>query len=276
MEFNSQLCILLLVTEKEYDAGSVDKCILKYFVKQVSRDKKIDLYVYFNKGNADKYKNLLEYKNLQNINDIFISSLNLNDAEDIYARTPKEFSKLKWTPDFTLGGSTGPNNLFYRSFDNFFELNYRDILMLETDSQPIQDFWLDKIINYCDQHRFLIAGSIYKGKQKFSIYEVWAGHLNGIAIYRNSPFLKKFIKESKKLIEYNVKKNMNHYMSFDVAMHQLYSGLFGRWNCHDQLNFDNHLIDTKIISNFSLPIDKNTTIESVKQQYPQTIILHKK
>ena len=276
MKFSNQLCVLILTTQEEYKSGEVDKCILKYFSTLVAENKKIDLHIYFNKGDANQYKRLLEYQNLKNINDIFISSLNLNDAEDIYARTPKEFEKFEYISDFKLGGSTGPNNLFYRSFDNLFELNYRDILMLETDSQPIKDFWLDKIIDYCDQHRFLIAGSTYKGKQKLPIYEVWTGHLNGIAIYRNSPFLKKFIKESKKLIEYNVKKNLNHYMSFDVAMHQLYSGLFGRWNCHDQLSPDNHLIDTKIISNFSLPIDKNTTIESVKRQHPQTIILHKK
>ena len=276
MKFSNKLCILFLSTEKEYDSGVLDDCISRYFLKQVSVDKKFDIYIYLNKGYINKYKPLLEYEKLENVNNVFVFVLNLTESEDFYARTPEDFSKVESTERFKLGGSTGPNNLFYRSFENILKLNYRDILMLETDSQPIKNYWLDKIVNYCDNNVFLIAGSTYKGKEKLPLYESWTGHLNGIAIYRNIPFLKLFIEESKKLIEYNIKNNINNFISFDVAMHFLYCGSFGRKNCHSQSSLHKNLIDSSIIANFSLPIDAGTPIDSVIEQYPETIILHKK
>lgn len=276
MKFSNKLCILFLSTEKEYNSGVLDDCISRYFLKQVSVDKKFDIYIYLNKGYINKYKPLLEYKKLENVNNVFVFVLNLTESEDFYVRTPEDFSKVESSERFKLGGSTGPNNLFYRSFENILKLNYRDILMLETDSQPIKNYWLDKIVNYCDNNVFLIAGSTYKGKEKLPLYEPWTGHLNGIAIYRNIPFLKLFIEESKKLIEYNIKNNINNFISFDVAMHFLYCGSFGQKHSNNRNLPENHLLDCPIISNYSLLIDENTTIESVKKEHPQTIILHKK
>lgn len=263
-------------TQREYLDGSVERCLRKYFESNASPQYKIDLQITFNKGKLSEYSGLGFLTKFKNLNNVYISTLNLSGLDDFYAPTPQAMreSNLSSTPN--LGGSTGPNNLFYKSFDRFYELDYRDYLLIEVDSQPVTDNWIDKLVDYCDNNQFLIAGSTYKGKQTLPIYEEWTGHLNGIALYRNSPFLKTFIQESKKLIEFNVNHKINNFISFDVAMHKLYSGLFGRQHCHYPLQPQNHLIDSPIISNFSLPIDAKTTIESVKKQYPQTIILHKK
>lgn len=276
MKYTNKLSVFLMSTQKEYLDGSVERCLRKYFESNASSQYKIDLHITFNKGQLSEYSGLDFLAKFKNLNNVYVSTLKLSGLDDFYAPTPQIMreSSLSSTPK--LGGSTGPNNLFYRSFERFYDLDYRDYLLIETDSQPVTDNWIDKLIDYCDNNQFLIAGSTYKGKQQLPIYEEWTGHLNGIALYRNTPFLKTFIQESKKLIEFNVNHKINSFISFDVAMQKLYSGLFGRQHCHDPLRPENHLIDTPIISNFSLPIDSNTTIESVKKQYPQTIILHKK
>jgi hypothetical protein len=276
MKYTNKLSVFLMSTQREYLDGSVERCLRKYFESNASPQYKIDLQITFNKGKLSEYSGLDFLTKFKNLNNVYISTLNLSGLDDFYAPTPQAMreSNLSSTPK--LGGSTGPNNLFYKSFDRFCDLDYRDYLLIEVDSQPVTDNWIDKLVDYCDNKQFLIAGSTYKGKQTLPIYEEWTGHLNGIALYRNSPFLKAFIQESKKLIEFNVNHKINNFISFDVAMHKLYSGLFGRQHCHDPFKSENHLINCPVISNFSLPIDSDTTIESVKEQYPQTIILHKK
>ena len=188
MNFTNKLAILLLSTENEYKNNMVKECIEKYFLKNASVNFKVDLHIYFNTGSLGDYWKLHSYNNLNCINKIFIKSLNLSSKEDWYCRTHKDFEKLKDRWDLKLGGSSGPNNLFYLSFKNLFGADYRDILLIETDSFPVKENWIDKIIEYCDENKFLIAGSLYKGKQEFEPYQVWTGHLNGVAIYRNTPF----------------------------------------------------------------------------------------
>lgn len=276
MEFTNKLAVLLLTTQSEYQSGLVDECIKKFFLKDASLNLAVDIYIYFNKGELNDYSGLNKYSLYNSINQIFVNSLHLSDSEDWYCRSPEDFKKLKSRWDLKLGGSSGPNNLFYRSFDDLFGADYRDILLIETDCSPIKKNWLDKIIEYCDNNKFLISGSIYKGKAKVPPFQVWTGHLNGVAIYRNSSFLKTFIQKSRELIEYDVKNKINNFTSFDVAMHKVYSTLFGRKNCHSSTHPEKQLVNCEIISNFSLPEDKNTPLDSVIKQYPETIILHKK
>ena len=82
--------------------------------------------------------------------------------------------------------------------------------------------------------------------------------------------------QTRELIKKRVLTGKNHFVNFDVAMHSFRGTITGRKFFDDRDFPEYHLIDTQIISNFSLPTDANTTIESVKKQYPQTIILHKK
>ena len=276
INFTHHLSIVLLASKFEYDSGAVYECLNKYFKDICSVDKKIDLFIFFNNGDPEDYADLLGYKTHPNINDVFVLSCDLQGLDDLYARTPAELQKLNLKTLPTLGGSAGPNNLFFSSMNHLSDSNYRDLLMIECDTQPIADFWLDKIVNYCDNNKFMIAGSTYKGKQDLPMYEAWTGHLNGVAIYRNSSHLHMFFKLSKKTIAYKVANGKNHFISFDVGMHAFLGTQYGRKHFNNRDNQEYHLIDSPIISNYSLPIDSDTTINSVKKQYPQTIILHKK
>lgn len=276
MNFTKNLALVLINTQKEYLSGDTHRCLDSYFSNTPSINKKIDLYIFFNQGEESEYSDLLKYKQHKNVNDVIIKSHQLSDFEDLYARTPKELKEMNLAKTPPLGGSSGPNNLFFNSMIPLTKKSYRDYLMIEPDTQPIQDNWIDKILQFCDDEKFLVAGSLYRGKANLYTFAHWSGHLNGVAIYRNARMLKVLLKYAKALIEKETELTENAFLSFDVAMHQLRCTLSGQKHFNNRNSPENHLLDCPIISNYSLPVDADTTIDSVKKEYPQTIILHKK
>lgn len=268
MNYTNKLALVLLTTVKEYYSGAVDACLEKYLESKPSKDKKIDLFIFFNQGQESEYSKLLKLKSHKNINDVFIKSHKLSFLDDIYVRNPSEFKKFKDIP--RLGGSSGANNLFFKSMTSLCEKHYDDFLMIETDTQPVKNYWIDKILDFCVYNDFLIAGSMYKGSAKLPTFQAWTGHLNGVAIYKCDPFLKLLLKYAERLIESEICNQTTNFLSFDCAIHQLCCSLEGR------KYFASKVIDTNIISNYSLPLDKKISIKSVLEKHPQTIILHKK
>jgi len=276
MNFTNKLSIVLLATQKEYNAGLVASCLDGYFKTDASVNKKIDLHIFFNKGEESNYNDLLEYKNCKNVNEVKIKSHNLQGVDDLYLRTPKEMREANLSKIPPLGGSNGANNLFFDSMIPLMQENYRDFLMIECDTKPVQSNWIDGVIKYCDQNVFMIAGSTYLGKQQLPIFEAWTGHLNGVAIYRSSQNLRSFLQLSKKNIAYKVASNKNHFVSFDVGMHSFLGSLTGRRHFNNPSIPQNRLLDCPIISNYSLAIDSDTSVNDIKAKYPETIILHQK
>jgi hypothetical protein len=268
MNYTNKLALVLLTTAKEYYSGAVDSCLEKYLESKPSKDKKIDLFIFFNQGQESEYSKLLKLKSHKNINDVIIKSHKLSFLDDIYVRSPCEFKKFKDIP--RLGGSSGANNLFFKSMISLCERYYDDFLMIETDTQPVKNYWIDKILDFCVYNDFLIAGSTYKGPSKLPTFQAWTGHLNGVAIYKCDPLLKLLLQYTEKLIESEISQKTTNFLSFDCAIHQLCCSLCGK------KYFASKVIDTNIISNYSLPSDKKTSIKSVLKQHPQTIILHKK
>ena len=276
MTHSNKLCLVLLATSKEYRSGEVHKCLDSYFSSEASQGHSIDVKIFFNNGDLSNYSDLLKYEKNKNINKVIIKSLKIEGMDDLYCRTPQELKNLQNIKIPLLGGSAGPNNLFFNSMIPLMGEPYRDYLMIECDTLPIKNYWADKVIEYCDNSSFMIAGSMYRGKHQLPSFDSWTGHLNGVAIYRRSENLKAFLGLSRKTIINKVASNKNHFVSFDVGMHNFLGTLHGRKYFNNPDLPDNRLIDSPIISNFSLPIDTGTSIKSVKEQYPQTIILHKK
>jgi hypothetical protein len=276
MTHSNKLCLVLLATSKEYRSGEVHKCLDSYFSSEASQGHSIDVKIFFNNGDLSNYSDLLKYEKNKNINKIIIKSLKIEGMDDLYCRTPQELKNLQNIKIPLLGGSAGPNNLFFNSMIPLMGEPYRDYLMIECDTLPIKNYWADKVIEYCSNSSFMIAGSMYRGKHQLPSFDSWTGHLNGVAIYRRSENLKAFLGLSRKTIINKVASNKNHFVSFDVGMHNFLGTLHGRKYFNNPDLPDNRLIDSPIISNFSLPIDTGTSIKSVKEQYPQTIILHKK
>ncbi len=276
MNFTNKLSVVLLATQKEYDSGLVKKCLDRYFQTDASTDKSIDLFIFFNNGGKQKYIDLLEYKNCKNVNEVKIKSHNLQGVDDLYLRTPQELQTANLDKIPPLGGSNGANNLFFDSMIPLMQEDYRDFLMIECDTRPVQNNWIDGVIQYCNQNAFMIAGSTYKGKLQLPDFEFWTGHLNGVAIYRTSSNLSTFLQLSKRTIQHLVLNNQNHFVSFDVGMHHFAHTKIGRKYFNDRNIQQNNLIDSPIISNYSVPEDSELSIEDIKKEHPKTIILHKK
>jgi hypothetical protein len=276
MTHSNKLCLVLLATSKEYRSGEVHKCLDSYFSSEASQGHSIDVKIFFNNGDLSNYSDLLKYEKNKNINKVIIKSLKLEGMDDLYCRTPQELKNLQNIKIPLLGGSAGPNNLFFNSMIPLMGEPYRDYLMIECDTLPIKNYWADKVIEYCDNSSFMIAGSMYRGKHQLPSFDSWTGHLNGVAIYRRSENLKSFLSLSRKTIINKVASNKNYFVSFDVGMHNFLGTLNGRKYFNNPDLPDNMLIDSPIISNFSLPIDTATSIKSVKEQHPHTIILHQK
>lgn len=268
MNYTNKLALVLLTTAKEYYSGAVDSCLQKYLESKPSKDKKIDLFIFFNQGQESEYSELLKLKSHKNINNVFIKSHKLSFLDDIYIKNPAEFKNFKDIP--RLGGSSGANNLFLKSMISLCEKHYDDFLMIETDTQPLKNHWVDRILDFCLYNDFLIAGSTYKGSAKLPTFQAWTGHLNGVAIYKCDSFLKLLLQYTEKLIESEISNQTTKFLSFDCAIHQLCCSLEGG------KYFASKVINTDIISNYSLPSDRKTSIKNVLEKHPQTIILHKK
>jgi hypothetical protein len=273
MSYTNKVTLLLLATQKEFNNGDVHKCLDKYFQENAISDYSIDLHISFNQGSALDYESLKTYENHNLINKVFILNQNLSDFDDMYIRNMQEFriKKIRNVPP--LGASSGPNNLFFKSLHTVCKSDYENILMIEPDSRPTIDNWLDGIVSYCD-NSFCIAGSIYKGVQVISEFETWSGHLNGIALYKNTPETKYILAQTEELIKYHVKHNINRFISFDVGIHyfsqtRMFYKYFENKNLTPLLNCD-------IITNYSLDSDIYLSIDEILEDYPNTIILHQK
>ena len=278
-EFTPILTLTLFSGQHDYTKGAVQKCLDHYFQTDVlhSLSYKIDLYIYFNKGQVKDYADLIDrYISHPNINTVNIYSHHLSGYDDLYARTPNELLGLNLEVVAPLGGSSGPNNLFYKSMDHISSYQYQYIFMIEWDTYPIQQYWIDQMISYCLHNQFLIAGSHYKGKNPLSGFEAWSGHLNGVAIYRNCDMLRILLNKSEELIKYYVRTGVNLHVNFDIAIHYYKFTLMGQELFNNRDFPENHLIDCPIIQNYSLGVDKNTPVNEILKQHPQTIIVHQK
>lgn len=276
MKYTNKLSILLICTQQEYLQGQVEKCLRMYFESNASSKYQIDLRIAFNKGKLTEYSNLNFLTKFKNLRNITVFSAGLSGLNDLYARTNQDLNMLNLSKMPDLGGSAGPNNLFFDSMFSLFKSEYDHILTIECDTRPVVDFWLDKLIDYCSSHSFLISGSMYKGSAMLPSYETWTGHINGVAIYRNCKMLWFLLQQSKNFIKHLVTNNINRYCSFDVGISQYLSTYTGMYYFRDKSKPKNQVIQNDIISNLSLDIDKKYKLDDIRELYPSTIILHQK
>lgn len=274
MKYSNNIALVLLTTQKEYNLGLSQKCLDCYLNKKFSKHYSIDIFIFLNKGKLDEYPDFHKYKVNENVNNIYIYSHEYSDQDDIYIRTPAEMRRSRNI--HKLGGSGGANLLFFDSFNLLLEKEYSNFLMIESDSRPLKQYWLDLINKNIKDQSFLILGSSYKGRQVLPEYECWTAHLNGIAIYKCSPHTKSLLNIARNLIAYHVKQNINKFISFDV----------GIWMAISTMKWHKYVLDHKItlnplqycdfISNYSLFSDIQLTKQQILKDHPKTIILHQK
>lgn len=253
------VALVLLATKHEYYQGQVDTCLTNY-IDVCPPGVNVDIIVCMNTHVDNE---LSKYSNNQHVNSVTVHDCDIPGEQDVYIQNNKQ-PEIKQE----LGQSNGPNQLFYRSFEHLKTKSYDYYMVIECDTRPVIDNWMPRLQHYCQENDFIIAGSRYKGKQKLPDKD-WTGHLNGVAIYKNCDMLHETLSGSRELLNHYI--HVKHYvmLNYDIAI----------WYYVNQSGFDkylNMLIDTNIISNYSLPCDKSTDTQTILSQQPDTIILHQK
>lgn len=256
---NWKIALVLITTKSELLSGDVKECIDRY-VESVSENRLIDIIISLN---TDVDSSQLDYiKNNKSVNSLDIHNCNIPAEEDIYTHDDKVDVKHE------LGQSNGPNQSFYRTFDYLKSKSHDFFMVIETDSRPMSEYWLDGLVHYCNMKEFIIGGSRYKGKQKLPDSE-WRDHLNGIALYKNCDELYDIMKGSKELLYRYIHKKAYARLNYDIAI----------WyyvNSPEGAKYLSQVIDTNIIANYSLPCDSGISEKDILAKHPYTIILHQK
>lgn len=276
---SKKLEIVIVVTKGEIERGDLARC-LNHFFKDDSAYK-VRIF-------TDKEVVIQPHKSL----DIVHTVIGISDFDNIYKRTPAELSLMTLKDIPPLGGSSGPNNLFFGAFKHLVKEKSDGFLVLETDTQPMVDDWYSRLKNIFNSTEFLILGSTYKGSQEMPLYQDWTGHLNGVGIFTNNKHLKFLMEHTEKLIREKIRVNKNHfhsetsiqlmslkhafYVSYDVGMHLLKHTLIGQREFCDPNNPHGHFVDSDYFINASTPTDQSKSLEYFKEKHPKGIILHKK
>jgi hypothetical protein len=270
---NTTLAIFYPCTLKEYKGSNLSNAISKILDNNPSDKFSFDLFLIFDQHSNDLYSSSFDQLTEHPcINAVYLHSLNIPPEDNIYIQP--------WNKDHSLpevipshGLSSGPNQSFYQSL--YYLINHRakydNFLLLETDIQILIPNWFDFLVDYCDNHSFTIAGSKYKGVQKWHRLLEYKDHLNGIALYKNSNDLLFLLQESEKHLIKQVKEGQ-HFLNFDIAIDQ--------WIRTDDgqkfLSQGGRLVDVDFITNASDPEDGIIPKQTFLNQFPDTLILHHK
>lgn len=272
MEYTKKIALFDPCTQQEYKEGTLDSMMINYLDKAPSKHFSFDFIFTFNHASKedDNYEALKIYEEHPNVNKVIIQDLNLSKDLDIYVRPDKR------KPDYVppLGGSSGPNLSFYKSFDLLLcnkDFDYQYFFMLESDSYVCKDFWFDSILKFAENNEFSIAGSKYKGRNKWHYILDYKDHLNGIAIYKNNETLKEILSKGQAFHEKQI-TNKDWFMNFDIALDQFRRTPEGR----ELIKEEDDFIDTSFITNVSDPTDSYLTQEEILQEIESTIIVHQK
>ena len=271
INYTKVLAIAYACTKREFDSGELQESIERYISRKSSKNYSFDLFIIVDQGYKEHYAALLDLESDRNINKVIIHSLHLPDEENIYLKSKHSLKLFKESGEPELGLSSGPNNLFFGAMNFLSDKDYDNYLLLETDTRPVKYFWFDSLYKYCVKNDFLIAGSQYKGDLEIPDGAEWKDHLNGVAIYKNCEKLKNLLSGAKSEIVRRVKEGDNDFfVNYDIAIY--YHIQSSEFNKKDYKG----VIDTDIIVNISLGLDKDIKEQDILTKHRKTIILHQK
>lgn len=271
---NREICIALNATNNEIKTGKLRYFIQCYNKYTTGTKYKPDFYIFLDYPPSKNTQLIINdnLRDLKNIKQPKIISCDISIEDNVYL-TPDDIDN-RMRPH---GRSSGPNMLFYRTmkyFDTILAKHYNRLLLLEWDTQPTKDGWLDELVSkYSTAGNFLIYGSQYKGKSP--THPRWRPHLNGVGIYNiSNPFFATVMNESEKLlIDEIVNKKIRGpgvvgTVNYDIA-------IFYYIDTHNI--FSPGYVNSNEFVNYSLSTDSHVSIHDiVNKEHPGAIIVHKK
>lgn len=271
--YTNKVCVFYMTCMKEVKNGELFKCIDRFFSKPVSTRYCFDLHicidtVHDTNSLTRDIKNVLTACGGSMVSEVFIHNANLTEEQNIFTYDLKKYAEMPQQP---LGASNGVNQTFYSGLEKMCSHNRESnnyMLMLEADCIPIDDHWYDTVYNYCETNpSFAIAGSKHRGLADGHRVSYYADHINGVAIYKNTPELEKILNGGQEYIKkwINIDGNTK-IMNFDV----------GNYMYAESSKLTDHLIEVPFISNYSSAENTRLSVNEVLERHPDTSILHKK
>lgn len=268
LKSQNDLCIFFVVTEDEINKGELEACMYKYLDILPSKEYKCDFFIFINKMfSRKKIDRINEWLTRERfVKSVSFINLSLTEEEDCFWY-PWAFSeKIKPLKKPDMGYTAGANLLFYRAIDTMLESKYKNFLMLECDTRPLEKYWFDEIRNFSIKEKFEIAGSTYKGSASWHSESEYKDHINGVAIYKNSKRTKILINSSSRAVVEYCKKD--DYLNFDVA------NLIAK---NQSRRKDPYILkDSGVIVNYSDPADLEIQDKEILNKHKKAVIVHQK
>lgn len=302
-KYNHDIALAFLLTQQDYESGRLKRCLYKMFVEYpASLNHSFSFYFIFNNFfNVDINDIIIDIP-LNVLGKAKLHFLKIDSKDDKYQKRGAGIEA-----ESKLGLSAGPNSLFFGAMNFLKKSSHSHFLMLETDVLSLKYYWLDKLLSFSRSNDFLIAGSTYKGLNLHCAVTNWK-HINGVAIYTNKKFLFSLLDSVKLFLineiaqkrseanlngknqwlkaktpseindwfkkQDNNKKRTSLILNYDVAIYK-YCQNIGP-NLFDTHHTSNRIIDTDLILDLSLTVDKKTSVEEVKSRFPSAVLCHKK
>lgn len=276
-KYTDELCVMVLCCAKEIQAGRLRRMLNHFFTYECSVDKKFDVFICVD--TIDKSTNNLLHEQTQtimdrcdNINNMIIHDVDIPPGENMFMYSVDEWytRRAKDPTCLQLGTTSGVNIQFFESVKHVFQVKqqYKHLLLLETDCEPISTRWYDRVADHCSREDFVVMGSKYRGVDDSHRSRWYRDHLNGVAVYKNTSDLFRLLDRASQVIKNHVNdpNTIERWLNFDVAMLQ----------AAIDLTMVDKLVDADIISNYSDPASGHLDIENVLSRDINTIILHKK
>lgn len=277
LKYTHVLCVMVLCCAKEIQAGRLRRMLNHFFTYECSVDKKFDVFICVD--TIDKSTNNLLHEQTQtimdrcdNINNMIIHDVDIPPGENMFMYSVDEWytRRAKDPTCLQLGTTSGVNIQFFESVKHVFQVKqqYKHLLLLETDCEPISTRWYDRVADHCSREDFVMMGSKYRGVDDSHRSRWYRDHLNGVAVYKNTPDLFRLLDRASQVIKNHVNdpNTTERWLNFDVAMLQ----------AAIDLNMVDKLVDADIISNYSDLASSHLDVEHVLSRDINTIILHKK
>lgn len=273
------LCLFYILTEQEIKSNTFLHSVSSFFNLLPSLKHKVKIFCFINTSSINagslKLKILNSIKYESHVIDIEFQYLDIDVTDDIYIRDFNEYKNLEKKP--TLGQSSGPNLMFYKSIAFLKNTEYKNFLLLESDCTCLKSYWLDNFLNFIDSNNFTISGGKYIGLNKHNYKQYYSEHINGSAIYSNSALLHQYISESISLIKNSLNKSeiqcLNEKYKLKEAMFSFDVALFLVHKINRNLE---SYLENDFFSILTDPVDSIITKTEALNNNKNCIILHQK
>lgn len=190
---------------------------------------------------------------------VFITSGHLSDEDNVYNKEGREVDPW-W--------NRGPNHAFYKILLYAIEQNYTKFFLMETDTHPQRENWLEELDFYFDLDNYYILGGginseLRNAWEDYEMPSYYINHINGNAIYNLSPDT--MHKVTNQFVEYVTNcytcgKRAKNLFPYFISSRLSFDIFFSYW--FEMIGYQGYVVDSDFMENFAGTVtstEKNST-----------------